>query len=164
MSSNIIIVDEKDNIIGSKPRDIVDKEKLRYRVAGLWIQNSKGENLLARRAYTKIHYPGRWGPAVAGTVEEGGSYKENMIKEIKEELGLQNINLEEAKKIQVSGKYNHFTQWFIAIIDKPAKDFKVQKEEVVEIKWFSKKEFLEQLENNSKEFLPNLKRYAKMVV
>jgi isopentenyldiphosphate isomerase len=48
---NITIVDENDNIIGSKPRDIVDREKLWYRVSGLWINNSSGDVLLARRAY-----------------------------------------------------------------------------------------------------------------
>jgi isopentenyldiphosphate isomerase len=164
MTKNIIVVDENDNVIGNKPRDVVDKEKLIYRVTGLWIQNSKKENLLARRAYNKTHYPGRWGPAVAGTVDEGESYEENMIKEVKEELGLEGFKLKKSKKMQISGKYNHFTQWFILILDKLAKDFKIQKEEVVEVKWFSKEELLEQLKKNPDEFLPNLKKYAEMFI
>lgn len=164
MKPNIVIVDEKDNIIGNKPRDVVDKEKLRYRATGLWIKNSNEESLLARRAYTKTHYPGRWGPAAAGTVDEGESYEENMIKETEEELSLQGIKLEKASKTQTRGKYKHFTQWFISIIDKPAKDFKIQEEEVVEVKWFSKKELLEQLKNNPKEFIPKMKEYFDMFV
>jgi len=164
MKTNIVIVDGTDNIIGSKPRDIVDKEKLKYRVSGLWIKNSNGESLLARRAYTKTHYPGRWGPAVAGTIDEGESYRGNIIKEAKEELGLQDIEIEEASKIQTSGEYNHFTQWFISIIDKPSKDFKIQEEEVVEVKWFSKEELLEQLKNNPKEFVPKMKEYFDMFI
>jgi len=164
MKYNIVVVDENDKIIGSKPRDVVDKEKLRYRAAGLWIKNSNGKSLLARRAYTKTHYPGRWGPAVAGTVDEGESYEDNMIKEIKEELGLQNIKFEQASKTKTSGEYNHFTQWFISIINKPAKDFKIQEEEVAEVKWFSEEEFLEQLKKNPKEFIPKMKEYFDMLV
>ncbi len=164
MKTNIVIVDKNDNVTGSKLREIVDKEKLRYRVSGLWIKNSNGESLLARRAYTKIHYPGRWGPAVAGTVDEGESYENNLIKEAKEELGLHDIKLEKSSKTQTSGEYNHFTQWFISVIDKPTKDFKIQEEEVVEVKWFSKNELLEQLKNNPEEFIPKMKEYFNMFV
>jgi len=157
--TNIIVVDENDQITGAKPRDIVDKEKLRYRVSALLIKNSKEEILLARRAYTKTHHPGRWGPAVTGTVDEGESYEDNIIKEAEEELGLQNIKFEKASKIQINGEYNYFVQWFISIFDKPIEDFKIQEEEVAEIRWFSKKELLEQLENNPKEFSTAMRKY-----
>ncbi|MBR9704044.1 NUDIX domain-containing protein [Candidatus Pacearchaeota archaeon] len=162
MKSEIIIVDEKDNIIGNKPRDVVDKQSLRYRVSALWIKNSKGESLLARRAYTKTHYPGRWGPAVSGTVEKGESYEENIIKETNEEIGLKNIKLNIGSKVYVKGKYNHFTQWFTTIVDKPINHFKIQDEEVAEVKWFSKKELIKQINNNPKEFLKNMDKYLKL--
>lgn len=164
MKPNIVIVDKNDNVTGSKPRDIVIKEGLQYRVTGLWLKNSNGESLLARRAYTKIQHPGRWGPAVAGTVDEGESYEENITKEAEEELDLQDIKLEKSSKTQTSGEYNHFTQWFISVIDKPTKDFKIQEEEVVEVKWFSKNELLEQLKNNPEEFIPKMKEYFDMFV
>ena len=88
MSDRIVVVDEEDNVVGAELRSIVDEKGLRYRVSGLWLRNSRGEVLLARRALTKTHYPGRWGPAVAGTVEEGESYEQNIVKEAEEELGL----------------------------------------------------------------------------
>lgn len=162
MTDKIVIVDEEDNIIGNKPREEVDKESLRYRVTGLWLKNSKGESLLARRAYIKTHYPGRWGPAASGTVDEGETYEVNMVKEAEEELGLKNINLIKGPNIKISGKYNHFTQWFVLTIDKPANEFKIQKDEVVEVKWFSEKELRQELKDNSKEFVKNMKRYVEL--
>jgi len=162
MVEQIIIVDEKDNVIGKEQRDIVDLKKLRYRATGLWIKNSKGESLLARRAYTKTHYPGRWGPAVAGTVDEGETYESNITKEAEEELGLQNITIKIASKTQTNGEYNHFTQWFSSIINKTVEDFKIQDDEVVEVKWFSKEELLKQLKDNSREFIPKIKEYFEM--
>jgi len=54
----IPIVDEKDKIIGYKDRKEIQKEDI-YRVSALWITNSKDEILLAQRAFSKSHDPGR---------------------------------------------------------------------------------------------------------
>ena len=132
----IPIVDENDNIIEYRERDNRDVNAI-YRVSSLWITNSKGEILLARRAWTKTHDPGKWGPAVAGTVEEGETYEENVIKETEEELGLQNIKPILGKKLRKRTKWNYFTQQFNIILDKDISEFKIQENEVAEIKWFS---------------------------
>jgi isopentenyl-diphosphate Delta-isomerase len=144
--TKIIIVDEQDNIIGSKERTGEIKEGI-YRVSALWITNSKGQVLLARRQLDKAHDPGAWGPAVAGTVEEGEIYDFNIVKEAEEELGLKNIKFEKGKKVRVRGKYNYFCQWFLLKLDKKAEDFKFDKKEVLEVKWFSKQEILEMSKN-----------------
>ena len=70
----IILVNENDEIIGYKERGTLDKEDI-YRVSALWIQNSKGEILLAQRSFNKNNNPRKWGPAVAGTNDEGESYE-----------------------------------------------------------------------------------------
>ncbi len=87
--SKIIVVDENDKEIGVKERSKITHDDI-YRVSGLWLTNSKGEILLAQRSFNKPrdNDPGKWGPAVAGTVDEDETYKENIQKEIKEELGL----------------------------------------------------------------------------
>ncbi|GAF94063.1 unnamed protein product, partial [marine sediment metagenome] len=81
--SKIIIVDDNDKIIGYKERDTLKREDI-YRVSALWITNSHGEILLARRHHTKSHRPRKWGPAVAGTVDAGETYEDNIIKEAEE--------------------------------------------------------------------------------
>jgi isopentenyldiphosphate isomerase len=78
MKPKIIIVNEKDKEIGLKERGTLKTEDI-YRVTALWITNSKDEILLAKRALTKSNDPGKWGPAVAGTVDEGETYEENSI-------------------------------------------------------------------------------------
>ncbi|MAG78684.1 hypothetical protein CL616_04955 [archaeon] len=152
----IPFVDENDEIIGYKTLEEIDKGALTYRVAGLWIKNSKDEILLAKRAFTKSHHPGKWGPAAAGTVEKGESYKENIIKEAEEELGLKDINPRIGPKTKSKSKYKHFTQWFFYEVDKEIKEFKIQEEEVAEIKWFSLEEIKNLLKNNIKECIPSL--------
>lgn len=103
----IPIVNESDEVIAYKERESIAVEDI-YRVSALWVKNSKGESLLAQRAFTKKHSPGKWEPAVAGTVEEGEDYDSNIIKEIEEELGLKDIKIFKAKKIRRTGLHNFF--------------------------------------------------------
>src|SRR3989338_6564599 len=84
--TKIIVVNEKDEIIGYKDRDDRNETDI-IRVSALILLNSKNQTLIARRALNKILDSGKWGPAAAGTLEEGGSYLSNIIKEAQEEIG-----------------------------------------------------------------------------
>lgn len=159
--TKIIIVDENDEIIGYKYRETLNKEDV-YRVAALWITNSKGQILLARRHHTKKHHPRRWGPAVAGTVDEGETYEENIIKEAEEELGLKNILPKIGPKTKTNDEYHHFTQWYVLNLDKDIKELKIQEDEVEEIKWFYLEELKKQLQERPEEFLPKTGEHLKL--
>mgnify|MGYP001608492395 CR=1 FL=1 len=161
MKPKIPIVDEGDNIIGYKDRDSVKKEDI-YRVSALWITNSNGEILLAQRAFTKSHNPGKWGPSVAGTVEEGEDYKDNIVKEAEEEIGLKNIKPLTGPKIRRSGEYNYFGQWYLLEINKPIDEFIIDRREVESIKWFLKKDLLKEIENHPDKFLENMKQLVEL--
>lgn len=161
MAKRIIIVDGGDKIIALQDRNKLAAKDI-YRVSVLWLKNSKGDVLLAQRAYSKKHHPGKWGPAVAGTIEEGESYKDNIIKETKEELGLENVSLVKGSKYLITGEYNHFTQWFTAVIDREIDEFKIQKDEVNAIKWFSEEELRQNIKNNPDIFLDSFLEYVKI--
>ena len=161
MKEKIIIVNEKDEIIGYKERKTLDEGDI-YRVSALWLTNSKGEILLAKRNKNKSHNPGMWGPAVAGTVDEGETYEENIIKETEEEIGLSKVSFVLGPKVRRSGQYEHFTQWFTLTIDKEVSEFKIQEDEVEEVKWFTKEELINRLDTSSEEFLPTMKKYFKL--
>ncbi|OGK18746.1 hypothetical protein A3D80_02470 [Candidatus Roizmanbacteria bacterium RIFCSPHIGHO2_02_FULL_40_13b] len=86
--AKIPLVDSSDNILGYSERSQIRQTDI-YRVSVLWIQNYENDRvLLAQRALTKDHDPGKWEPAVAGTVEEGKTYLENILQEVREEIGL----------------------------------------------------------------------------
>lgn len=161
MKQKIIIVDEDDNVLGHKDRELVKRKDI-YRVSALWVTNSKGEVLLAQRAFTKSHSPGKWGPAVAGTVEEGENYDTNILKEAEEEIGLKNINPKTGPKLRISGEHNYFTQWYLLEMDKPINEFIVDRREVEQIAWFPKNELLKEKQNYPDKFLKNMKRYIKL--
>lgn len=151
----IPIVDENDNIIEYRERDNRDLNAI-YRVSSLWATDTDGNILLARRAFNKSHDPGKWGPAVAGTVEEGETYEQNIIKEAKEEIGLKDIKPIVGIKKRRNAKWNYFAQEFLLTMPAGFNDFKIQEDEVAEVKWFSEKELRKELEKNPDQFLKGI--------
>ncbi|MDO8428147.1 MAG: NUDIX domain-containing protein [Candidatus Diapherotrites archaeon] len=159
--SKIVIVDETDKIIGSKYNADLKSNDI-YRVSALWVTNSKGEILLAKRHHTKAHDPNKWGPAVAGTVEENETYEENIVKEAEEELGIKNCVFSLGPKLKRDNQYHYFVQWYFLKIDQPVSYFKPQETEVEEVKWFSPDDLQKQMEKNPENFLLSLRNYAQL--
>ena len=157
----IPIVDESDNIISYMDRDDRDENSI-YRISYLWVTDTEGKILLAKRALNKKHDPGKWGPAVAGTVEENETYEENIIKESQEELGLVNIQPILGKKQRVSTKYQYFSQEFLLILPSGFNDFTVQENEVAEVKWFTEEELKKEIKDNPNLFLNGVRERMSM--
>ncbi len=153
-----IIVDSNDHIIGYKERKDIRKEEI-YRVSALWITNSKGEILLAQRHHSKSHHPGLWATAVAGTVEEGETYESNIIKEAGEEIGLFNIQPTLGPKVEITGEYHHFTQWFFLEIDRNVSEFILEENQVEAIQWFSPEDLKHELLETPEKFIPSMPMY-----
>lgn len=154
--SRIVIVNDQDEITGHKERGTLAKEDI-YRVSALWVTNLNGDILLAQRKFTKKHDPGKWGPAVAGTVDEGETYDENIVKEAEEEIGLAGIKPALGPKRRVSEEYNYFCQWYALTVDKSAEDLTIQDEEVEQVKWFTRNELERELQDHPENYLDSLK-------
>lgn len=161
MVERIIIVNEKDEPIGVKNRSLVQLEDI-YRVSALWVENDRGEVLLARRAYSKNHDPGKWGPAVAGTVADGEAYEDNIKKEAKEELGLENLVFRSGPKCLYNSEHKFFVQWFISEINMPINFFRPDNLEVAEIIWISKTDLSNLLKNHPDEFVASAKIWPEI--
>ncbi len=154
----IPIVNEQDEIIGYKDRKDRNKADI-TRITALWLWNEKGEVLLAQRALSKKLDPGKWGPSVAGTVEEEETYESNIIKEAKEEIGLKDLKPILSRKLRRTTSHAYFSQWYTAAINSNYPLIK-QDSEVEAIKWFTKKELLKTLEERPEIFLPSIKEIA----
>ena len=148
----IPIVNEQDEIIGYKEYKDRDPKEI-IRISALWLTDKEGNILLAQRGFNKKNSPGLWGPAVAGTVEEGETYEQNIIKEAEEEIGLIGLKPISSRKVRRSTSHEYFCQWFTAIVDHDY-PFKRQKEEVEEIRWFTKDEIIKLLKENPRFFVP----------
>lgn len=136
----IPVVNANDEIIGYKARDEIVEEDI-YRVSALWIENNKGEILLAQRGFLKKNGPWKWWAAVAGTVEKDESYDENIYKEAQEEIWLEGIEFEKVEKLysHIHGR-QFFCQYYFLLLERDIHEFTLEEWEVAAVRWFSREE------------------------
>ena len=129
---------------------------------GLWhrgvygfIIDKNGNILLQKRSSNKKLWPNRWDVTVGGHVDAGEFGKQTLIRECKEELGI-NVQDNEIKYLigstSVYKKNNiinkHYDECYLIMKDIDISKLKLQKEEVEDVKYFSKEELLERIKNN----------------
>ncbi len=154
----IQIVNDQDEVIGVKERSELDYSTDIYRVSALWLTNSKGQSLIAKRASTKDKDPNKWGPAVAGTIEENETYDQNIYKEAMEEIGLEGVEFTKSVKIRSTNPRQSFTQWYVGVVDKEIDTFTRQVEEVDALLWLDTRHLKKELEENPDKYIPNMQR------
>ena len=82
------IVDERDRVIGQRPRSEVHRLGLLHRAVHILVRNRNGEFFLQKRSMSKDTHPGAWDSSSAGHLEAGEGYDEAAVRELEEELGL----------------------------------------------------------------------------
>ena len=89
MSEEIFdIVNERDEVIGQRPRNEVHRLGLMHRAVHVLVYNSRGEMFLQKRSLKKDRQPGVWDSSASGHVDGGESYDTSAVREVKEEIGL----------------------------------------------------------------------------
>ena len=163
MPELITVVDENDQVIGAKPRGTTTYNDI-YQVSALWLTNSEGNVLLAQRKWTKKNNPGKWGPAVAGTVDEGESYEQNIYQEAEEEIGLTEVKFISGPKTFVvrEGLRRYFCQWFTAQIDWPLSRFKIQESEVEQIVWMPLQQLGSEIEKHPDNYVEGVINWEQL--
>ena len=128
-------------------KSLARKKGLMYSVIHLWIYNSKGEVLLQHRCKEKKLYPNMWDISVAGAVDAGETPTQAVIREAKEEIGLVILKdkLNEAfvfneNYVFNKNEINEHAHVFLFEYNGSISSFKLQKEEVDSVKFFSQKE------------------------
>lgn len=82
------VVDENDNVIGLETREKIHKEELLHRDVHIWFITPKSEIIFQLRTRLKDSFPGMLDATVGGHVEPNMSYEETVLKECKEETGI----------------------------------------------------------------------------
>ncbi|MBC8500413.1 MAG: NUDIX domain-containing protein [Nanoarchaeota archaeon] len=146
-----IEVDEKDNVIGVRPKEEFRNSNFIHRSSHLYLFNSKGEFLVQKRAFVKKSYPGLFDASVSGTVRDGETYEQTLEREMKEELGI-SVPYSKLFKYEFSDDVDKAIKTvFKATYDGP---FKLQKEEVEAVYWMSLGDIKQKMSEHPEQFCP----------
>ena len=126
-----------------------------HRAVFCLIVSLDGKILLQKRSSNKKLWPNRWDVTVGGHVRSGELGRYALIRECKEEMGLE-IHDDEIKFI-VGSIYkkkkngyinNHFDEFYLVIRNVNLEEIVLQKEETEEAKYFTQDELLDRINNN----------------
>jgi isopentenyldiphosphate isomerase len=162
--SRVIVVDKDDVVLGVKERDSLSEDDI-YRISVLWITNHSGEILLAQRSSQKKKHPLRWGVAVAGTIEEGEEYDDNIVKEAWEEIGLE-VDLNDLTKGPKTyfkgGGSNHFAQSYLYTATIDIGSLTLEPLEVAQVQWFTPEKLATMIREAPELFTPSAPTWIEL--
>ncbi len=124
----IVVVNERDEVIGSAPRSRMRRERLIHRTTYVFVFSSRGELLVQERTRTKDIYPGWYDLAAGGVLVVGETYEVSAYREAEEELGLRGVALTDHFRIYYEDETSRsFGRAYSCVYDGP---FTLQREEV----------------------------------
>lgn len=137
-------------------REECHKKGLYHKAVVVFILNEDNTKiLLQKRSAHKKLWPNLWDITAGGHVLSGELGYEAVIRETKEEIGI-NIKKEELEFIGTTTSETikgdiinrHFNEYFIVHKNVDINDITLQEEEVQDIKWVSKEEIMKRINNN----------------
>lgn len=142
----IQIVDEQDNPIGTATKQEAWDKGLWHRIIRIMLIDENGRILLQKRAPNKKPKPNCWDDSVSGHVDAGESYLAAALRELYEELGIKAEDLEEAGTFRANSEIDgvaihRFNKVYKLSVQSDIK-FKIEKDEVSEVCWFTLEEAL----------------------
>jgi isopentenyldiphosphate isomerase len=161
------VVDSNDQVIESLPRSEVYKRgDCIIRGCWLFIQNSKGQLWIPRRAKTKSLFPDALDGSAVGHVSAGETYEEAAIRETEEEVGIK-LKPEELVCIGRMGPdqlaaMNNRTRAFIKVyLLKSDETPEFDKSEYSEYYWLTPEEIIKRIDagDKHKSSLPFIIKY-----
>jgi len=149
-NETFVVVDKNDKILGYRSRYQCHHDRsIIHRVAGVILFNNKGKILLQKRSLTKDTDPGLYTISTCGHVSRGETYKQAAKRELFEELGI-STEIKRFKKFIITVPIE--TEMEVLFIGKCNGPFKINKDEVTEVDFFSF--------NQIKDMYPQLTAFA----
>jgi len=149
----IILVDEKDNQIGTGEKLQVHLKGRLHRAFSIFLFNSRGETLIQQRAKTKYHSAGLWSNSCCSHPGPDESLKQATQRRLKEELGIKRFLKEIFSFIYrvnlgnlIEYEFNH------VFIGEFSGDPKPNKKEVQDWKWVTPRELKKDIRENPEKY------------
>ena len=156
MEEMLDVLNERGEFTGKvATREECHSKGLWHRAVYGFIIDKNSNVLLQKRSQNKKLWPNKWDVTVGGHVDSGEFGRQTIIRECKEELGI-DVKEDEIRylisstSVYAKNNYynNHYDECYLILKDVDITKLKLQKEEVSDVQYFSKDELLKRIENN----------------
>jgi isopentenyl-diphosphate delta-isomerase type 1 len=95
------VVNDEDVVTGQAMRSVVHQKGLQHRGVHVFLFNEQGKMLIQKRSADRVNSPSLLDCSVSEHVKSGESYFEAAVRGLKEEMGVEGIELKPLGKIQM---------------------------------------------------------------
>ena len=161
--NNVVLVDAKDNVIGSMDKNLAHIEGVLHRAVSVFIINKNKDWLIQKRAAHKYHSPKKWSNTCCTHPVLHESYLDAATRRLKEEMGIVTTLTEKFKFIYKAELDNDMieheldTVFFGQCDDIPD----INTEEVSDYAYISYESLLKDISENSESYTPWFKMILK---
>jgi len=160
MTERVTFVDENDQPFGIGTREEAWDKGFYVRLVRVTIRDENGRILSQHRVSTAKSYPNLWTNSASGHVDEGETYDIAAVRELNEELGISTdlkftgeFILSEDRDDKKIRQLNHCYE---GTVDSSI-EFKLQEDEVSEIKWYELEELKSLMQQTPEVFTPGFR-------
>ncbi len=150
MEEKVILVNERDEQVGTMPKMEAHEKALLHRAFSVFIMNSKGETMLQQRAAHKYHSPLLWTNTCCSHQRVGESNIQAGKRRLQEEMGFETDLKELFSFIYKAPFDNGLTEHELdhVMIGYHEGDPRINREEVASWKWMSPEDIKADMENS----------------
>lgn len=141
----VVVVNEKDEVLGTMSREQSHRDGTPHRIAVTYVTNSKGQILIQVRMSERLDH------SSAGHVDPGEEYLDAARRELSEELGITDVELQWLGNLVSEEKFpdeNIHRVHAMGIFMCEAEPQKLNEEEVKDVYWADPKEVLKEMQEN----------------
>jgi len=149
----VIVVDENDNEIGTEYMMDAIKKKMIRRASRVYVFNEAGQLLVQQRSKNVLK-PLMLDQSAAGHVDIGETYEQAAYRELREELGLENVNLE---LVETSFRTTDFYNAIYKVVVPNDTNIDYDLEELNAILWYDTTKLDTEMNNAPEKFTPAFK-------
>jgi len=154
------LVNENDEIIGKEDRDVIYKNDWRnFRVINIMIFTSDNKIIVPKRSADRRVFPNCYDCSVGGHVSSGETYEQAAYRELEEELGITNVELEEIayfKPYDIGT--SSFSKMYKLVYDK---ELNYDKKGIQKIYYMIKEEISKLIEEDASQFKGDYPKFFK---
>lgn len=100
------VVNDNDEVTGQEMRSVVHQQGLQHRGVHVFLFNEQGEMLIQKRSADRSNSPSLLDCSVSEHVKAGESYLEAAMRGLKEEMGVEGVEVSLRGKIQMEYGFN----------------------------------------------------------